>query len=115
MDKYKDLRQDEIKKVGLRLGTKKLRELTARQIFTSKEVGQPPVSAFAKEEYVMNEYQPKPQKPLVGTQTRNAAGTKVQDDFGVYTKTMGSKLTTSKKVFIQPVASSEKVGPKWGA
>ena len=47
--KYKNMLHDPVQKIGLRMGQKKLRELTARQIMATKTTEQPPVSVFSKE------------------------------------------------------------------
>jgi hypothetical protein len=60
--KYKNMLHDPVQKIGLRMGQKKLRELTARQIMATKTTEQPPVSVFSKEQYIMNEGVVKPMK-----------------------------------------------------
>ena len=44
VDKHNSIRQDPIAKVGLRLGQKKIRELTARQIMATKGLSEIPIS-----------------------------------------------------------------------
>jgi hypothetical protein len=60
----KGIREDAIKKIGLRLGNKKLKHLQERQITATKGVPVPPVSTWLSEEYVANENAPKPLKTL---------------------------------------------------
>jgi hypothetical protein len=119
IDKHKSIRSDQIKKVGLRLGTKRLREIQAREILATKGVSEVPVSCFAKEEYVMNENVVKPLKTKIDTNftpMNMLTGKKEERDFVRYTKqNVGTKEATSRKVFIQPVVGGEKTGPKWGA
>ena len=55
MIKKNSLLQDQAVKIGLRLGQKRLRELTSRQILASKELSNPPVSVFSQERFKMNE------------------------------------------------------------
>lgn len=56
MDKYKGLREDNTKKIGLRLGQSRVQQLNERNIFAKKAVGNPPISVFALEElYVPND------------------------------------------------------------
>jgi len=62
MNKNKSLLEDPAAKIGLRLGQKRLRELTARQIVATKEMTQPPVSVFSKEKFITNEGVVKPMK-----------------------------------------------------
>ncbi len=48
MDKKSSLLQEPAVKIGLRLGQKRLRELTARQVVASKELTNPPVAMFSE-------------------------------------------------------------------
>lgn len=50
-DKQKTLLEDEPKKLGLRLPSKRLKECAARQIFTTKTVENMPSTIFASDEY----------------------------------------------------------------
>jgi len=52
LDKHKSIREDPVKKVGLRLGQSKIRNLVARQIITNKSLDEVPVTVFANEKYV---------------------------------------------------------------
>lgn len=51
LDKHKSIREDPVRKVGLRLGQSKIRNLVARQIITSKGLEDVPVTVFANENY----------------------------------------------------------------
>lgn len=51
VDKYKGLREDNVKKIGLRLGPKKIQSLQQRQIRATKATPIPPISALAQEEF----------------------------------------------------------------
>jgi len=62
MDKKNSLLQEQAVKIGLRLGQKRLRELTARQVIATKELTNPPVAMFSQEKYIMNEGVMKPMK-----------------------------------------------------
>ena len=63
IEKYKGLREDEIKKLGLKLASKKVHHLNSRQIAATKATPIPPISAFAQEEFV-NDTTYKPLKGL---------------------------------------------------
>lgn len=81
--------QDKVNKIGLRLGQRRLRELTARQIMGSKEMTQPPVSVFSKEKFIMNEGVVKPMKAkLDGTKTPVVLTSAMREskDFSRYSK-----------------------------
>jgi hypothetical protein len=47
VDKYKGLREDDIKKLGLKLASKRVHYLNSRQIAATKATPVPPISAFA--------------------------------------------------------------------
>ena len=52
VDKYREIRQDPVKKVGLRLSSKKLKHLVKRQLQSvSKEAPASPISAFSYEPF----------------------------------------------------------------
>jgi len=51
VDKFKGLREDGIKKIGLRIGAKKLSHLQDRQIRATKATPNPPISALALEQF----------------------------------------------------------------
>ena len=118
IDKFKSIRKDPIQKIGLRLSVKKMRELAARQILATKGVPEIPVSSFSQEEYVMNENVTKPLKTKINpnmTPIIVKTGVREEKDFTRYTRNnVGNKAPTSTKVFIQPVSSMDKIGPKWG-
>ena len=117
MDKNNSLLQDPAAKIGLRLGQKRLRELTARQIVATKEMTQPPVSVFSKERFITNEGVVKPMKVKIdATQTpyNRSLGQNETADFVRYSKrNVMTKSPTSNKVFIKPLADTEKTGPKF--
>lgn len=62
LDRQRDIREDPVKKLGLRLNQKKLRELTARNIMATKDVPEMPVSVLSKEVYVPGEAEVPPLK-----------------------------------------------------
>lgn len=52
VDKYREIRQDPVKKVGLRLSSKKLKHLVKRQLQSiNKEAPASPISAFSFEPF----------------------------------------------------------------
>lgn len=55
LDRQSDIREGDVKKLGLRLNHKKLRELTGRQILATKDVPEMPVSVLSKEPFVPGE------------------------------------------------------------
>lgn len=66
IDKFKSIRKDPIQKIGLRLSSKRQKELVARQIIASKGVPEIPVSSLSlQEQYIMNENVTKPLKTKI--------------------------------------------------
>lgn len=54
-DKYRDIREEEVAKIGLRLSVRKLRHLTERNIGVERKTPLPPVNAFCAEGWVSGE------------------------------------------------------------
>lgn len=55
-EKYRGLREESVKKIGLRLATTRVNELVSRQVLATKTVSNPPISANSLcEEYHENE------------------------------------------------------------
>ena len=111
------MRQDPINKVGLRLGQKKLKELTARNILATKGLSDVPISSFSQEQYIMNEGVVKPMKAkLDSTKTpiNRLLGSQETKDFVRYTKPNVSDKTVKWSPKIEPIKADEKVGVKWG-
>ena len=106
-------------KIGLRLGQKRLRELTGRQIIATKEMTQPPVSVFSQEKFKMNEGVVDPLKTQIDvtkTPYDRTRGRNISEDFTRYSKrNVTDKAPTSRKVFIQPLSDKDKSGPKFGS
>ena len=104
MDKKNSILQDQAAKIGLRLGQKRLRELTGRQVMASKELTNPPVAMFSQEKYVMNEFVMKPLKTKLDTTKtpmNRSMGAKETLDFVRYAKRdVSNKTAVSKKVTI---------------
>ena len=113
MDKYKSMLTDPVQKIGLRLSQKRIRDMTARQILTTKTTEQPPVSVFSQETYIMNEGVVKPLKTkLDNTKTphNRLLGHQETKDFQRYSKFE----MLNKGMKINPVGEGDKTGPKWG-
>ena len=118
MSKKNSMLQDQAAKIGLRLGQKRLRELTARQVMASKELTNPPVSVFSTEQFKMNGGVPEPMKATMNldmTPYRHNSNVHETQDFLRYSKRdiMNKAVPTSKKVHIQPLSANERNGPKY--
>lgn len=118
MSKKNSMLQDQAAKIGLRLGQKRLRELTARQVMASKELTNPPVSVFSTEQFKMNGGVPEPMKATMNldmTPYRHNTNVHETQDFLRYSKRdiMNKAVPTSKKVHIEPLSANEKSGPKY--
>ena len=116
VDKHKGLREAQIKKIGLRLGQKKLQHLQNRQIAATKGAPLPPVSALSKEQYV-DDTSYKPTIGLLPNFERTPGpkdGSSPQRDFLRHSRHgVTMQRAVSNKVFIQPLKDIERVGPKW--
>ena len=89
MSKKNSMLQDQAAKIGLRLGQKRLRELTARQVMASKELTNPPVSVFSTEQFKMNGGVPEPMKATMNldmTPYKHNTGLHETQDFLRYSK-----------------------------
>lgn len=119
MDKKNSLLQEQAVKIGLRLGQKRLRELTARQVIASKDLTNPPVAMFSQEKYIMNEGVMKPMKAKFDanqTPMVRSLGAQETSDFTRYARRdISNKGASSKKVSIQPLTERERRGPKFGS
>mmetsp|Transcript_39149 Transcript_39149/g.51211 ORF Transcript_39149/g.51211 Transcript_39149/m.51211 type:complete len:197 (+) Transcript_39149:2776-3366(+) len=117
MSKKNSILQEPAIKIGLRLGQKRLRELTARQVVASKELTNPPVSVFSTEKYIMNGGVPPPMKVTVDftkTPFNRSLGLNEATDFVRYSKRdVSNRAPTSKKVMPEPLSEREKSGPKY--
>jgi hypothetical protein len=103
VDKYKGLLEDNVKKIGLRLGQTKLSELQERQIKATKVTQAPPISAFAQEEFVYDTSY-KPLKSLLPDFKQTpllADGTRSLQNFNRHTRPgITIQKPVSTKVFI---------------
>ena len=109
LDKYKGLRENEAKKIGLRNKKRNISAMVERQIMAVRSIEDPPVSMLKEEDYVLKGYQPrfKPFDPKMSVSVKNM-DTNVQ--------AMYRKLDArSRHVVIAPLQPDEKVGAKWPA
>lgn len=67
-DKYKNVREGEVVKVGLRHNKRRISEMVERQLYVSRAVEDPPVSMLKEEEYRLLGYRP-PYKVFDKTKT----------------------------------------------
>lgn len=117
VDKFKGLREDEVKKIGFRLSKSRVQSMQKRQIQATKYTPIPPISALALEEFVEDRsYKPlKDLNPDFSKTPMKKDGTRSELNFQRHTRQgITMQRATSTKVFIKPVSSAEKKGPKWG-
>lgn len=108
MDRFKNIREDDVKKIGLRHNKKRIGEMVERQVFATKSVSDPPVSMLKEEEYFLKDYRPPfkvwdPIKSISGKEM----DTNIHPDYR-------QRQATSKHVTIQSMKAEETKGPKWG-
>lgn len=119
MQKKNSMLQEPAVKIGLRLGHKRLREMTGRQVLASKELTNPPVSSFSLGKFVNNERHSSPIKvkmDLTKTPFDRKKGANEMSDFTRYTRRdVSNSAATSKKVKMVPLTETEKSGPKYGS
>jgi len=109
VDRFKNIREDDVKKIGIRFGKKRLQELAERQILATQTVDPAPVSMLKNEEYKLMGYRP-PYKPFEPEKSI------VQKDFDTnIPKNFREKSPLSRKVFIKEVGPQEKTSAVWGA
>jgi len=107
-DKYKNVREGDVVKVGLRHNKRRISAMVERQLYISKAVEDPPVSMLKEEEYKRAGFRP-PYKVFDKTKSLN----KNDMDTNIHPN-MRVKDPKSRKTFISPVKDTEKTGPKWG-
>ena len=107
LDRFTNVREDDVKKVGLRHSKRRISAMVERQILVAKTVDPMPVSMLKDEEYFYKDHRP-PWK--VFDKTRSIAGKDMDTNIHPQYR---EKTATSRKVFIQPVTDAEKAGPKW--
>lgn len=108
-DKYKNVREGEVVKVGLRHNKRRISAMVERQLYISKAVEDPPVSMLKEEEYKRAGFRP-PYKVFDKTKSIS------KGDMNTDVHPMPTRLTDpkSRKTFISPIKNGEKTGPKWG-
>jgi len=109
LDRFTNVREDDVNKVGLRHSKRRISQMVERQILATKAVDQSPVSMLKDEQYFLKNFRP---AWKVFDKTRSMAAKDM--DTNIHPK-YREKSATSRKVFIEPVTAAEKVGPKWGA
>lgn len=82
--------------------------MVERQIHATRFIEDPPVSMLKEEDYKLKGYR-EPFKNFLPDMSMS----NVNMDTNVSVKHR-QESPVSRKVFIQPIASKEKVGPKWG-
>ena len=117
-EKYRGLREESVKKIGLRLATSRVNELVQRQVLATKIVSNPPISANALcEDFQENQTAYKPQKGLLPDFNKTPVqpnGNRYHENFNRHTREGVTEIRAlSNKVFIQPLRDSEKIGNKW--
>ena len=112
VDKYTSILDDPAKKKGIQLTLKQLKVLKEKSINTTRAVQASPISQLSIEPYKMNEYAPKPLKPLFPDLATTSP--KHDSQFTVYTReNITNLLATSKKPKIVPLTLNERQGSKW--
>ena len=104
LDKYKNVREGEVVKVGLRHNKKRIASMVERQINITRNVEDPPVSMLKEEQYLRAGYRP-PYK--VFDKSKSLAGRDM--DTNIHPK-MRENDPRSRKVFIQDLKPSETNG-----
>ena len=108
LDKYKNIREGDVNKVGLRHNKRRISAMVERQIMVSKAVDMPPVSMLKEEDYKPKDYRP-PFKIFDKTKTMAEKDL----DTNIHPK-MRENDPRSRKVFISKLSAEETRGPKWG-
>ena len=108
LDKFKNIREGDAKKIGLRNKKANIASMVERQIAASREIKDAPVSMMKEENYLPKDYRP---------------GYKVFDKtLAQHAKDMDTncfneqrkRSPKSTKMFVSALADNEKVGPVWG-
>ena len=108
LDRFKNIRENQVKKVGLRHKNSRVAALTGRQILATKTTEDAPVSMMKEEEYVRLGYRApfKIFDPVKSISTND-----LNCNVNLNTR---QPSPTSRKVFIRPIDQYEKTGAKWG-
>lgn len=107
LDRFKNIREDEVKKIGFRHKKKRLAQLVGRQIMGTKTIEDAPVSMLKEEEYKRLGYR----APFKEWDPVKSVG---KDDLVTAIHPNARIKSPASKTFIQPVTEAEKTGPKWG-
>ena len=108
LDRFKNIRENEVKKVGLRHKNSRITALAGRQIMATRIVEDAPVSMLKEEEYVRMGYR----APFKNFDPVKSITEKDMD----CNVNMNTRLKSplSRKTFIKPISADEKSGPRWG-
>ena len=109
LDRFKNIREGEVNKIGLRHNKRRISAMVERQIMTTQAVNMPPVSMMKEEKYFYKDHRP-PYK--VFDKTQSMAGKDL--DTNIHPK-MRENDPRSRKVFIEPMKPTETQGAKWGS
>jgi hypothetical protein len=107
LDRFKNIRENEVKKVGLRHKNSRVAAFAGRQIMATRTVEDAPVSMLKEEEYVRMGYRA-PFKQFDAV--KSISTTDMDCNVNMNTRL---KSPLSRKTFIKPVEDGEKAGPKW--
>lgn len=108
LDRFRNIREDAVDKIGLRHSKKRVTQLVARQILAPRAVEDAPVSMHKEEKYLL--------KAVTSTFKRfDPAQSMSRKDMDTNIHMNYRQKSVVSKRSIEPVAAAEKVGPKWGA
>jgi len=108
LDRFQNIREGDVNKVGLRPHKRRIAQMAARQILATSTLESAPVSMLKEEEYFYRNHRP-PFK--VFDKTLSIAAKDM--DTNIHPK-MREKSATSRKVFISPLTAGERSGALWG-
>ena len=106
LDKYKNIREGDAKKLGLKNSKRNISAMVERQILASREIRDAPVSMLKEEDYKYKGTQP-PYKVFDKTLGKDF------DTCTASTSLARKGNPTSTKVKIAPISAAEKAGGRW--
>ena len=108
LDKYKNIREGDAKKIGLKNKKSNISSMVERQIMASRSIDDAPVSMMKEENYLPMNFKP---GYKVFDKTRSFAN----HDMDTNVANPGRKIqATSTKRFIEKMSAGETVGGVWG-
>lgn len=108
LDKYKNIREGDAKKIGLKNKKSNISTMVERQIMASRAIEDAPVSMMKEEAYL-----PKDFAPGYKVFDKTLSFAKHDMDTNIGNPTRKFKATSTKK-FIEKMQAGEKVGAIWG-